>query len=64
MADIRTELETIKKHIPVNTYKIIIGQIKAGHEDAARVGIERIKKKAGVGRCPEMKQRRLVKRLV
>ncbi len=55
MTDIRTELETIKKYIPVNTYKTIIGQIKAGHEDAARVGIERIKKKAGVGRCPEMK---------
>ncbi len=55
MSDIRTELEDIKECIPVNTYKTIIGQIKAGHEDAARVGIERIKIKAGVGRCSEMK---------
>ena len=55
MSDIRKELEDIKEYIPVNTHKTIIGQIKAGHEDAARVGIERIKIKAGVGRCPEMK---------
>lgn len=55
MSDIRTELEDIKKYIPVNTYKTIIGQIRAGHKDAAKVGIERIKIKEGVGRCPEMK---------
>lgn len=35
MSDIRTELEDIKEYILVNTYKTIIGQIKAGHEDAA-----------------------------
>lgn len=45
MTDIRTELETIKKHIPENTYKTIKGQIKAGQEEAARVGIMRIKRR-------------------
>lgn len=45
MTEIRKELETIKKHIPANTYRTIIGQIKAGNEDAARVGIERIKRR-------------------
>lgn len=45
MTEIRKELETIKKDIPANTYRTIIGQIKAGNEDAARVGIERIKRR-------------------
>lgn len=45
MTELKEELDGIKKHIPWNTYKTILGQMKAGQVDAARVGIDRIKKR-------------------
>ena len=49
MKKVKRELEGIRKEIPYNTYKTILGQVKAGHVEAARVGIERIKKKVNRG---------------
>ncbi len=45
MKELGKELNSIKKYIPYNTYRTIKGQIKSGNETAARVGIERIKKR-------------------
>lgn len=45
MNDVIKELNTIKAHIPQNTYRTIQGQIKAGDVNGARVGVERMKKK-------------------
>ena len=39
------ELEMIKWQIPRQTYKTIIGQIKAGDIGGATVGIERLKRR-------------------
>ena len=39
------ELNTIKWKIPRQTYKTIIGQIKAGDIGGATVGIERLKRR-------------------
>lgn len=39
------ELNTIKHQIPHQTYKTIIGQIKAGDVGGATVGIERLKRR-------------------
>lgn len=48
MKELKRELYNIRKHIPYNTYKTILGQMKAGQVEAARVGIERIKKRLGL----------------
>ena len=39
------ELNTIKARIPQQTYRTIIGQMRAGDLGGATVGIERLKKK-------------------
>ena len=39
------ELNTIKVRIPQQTYRTIIGQMRAGDLGGATVGIERLKKK-------------------
>ncbi len=39
------ELDSIKKQIPVNTYKTILGQLRAGDVKGAQTGIKRIKEK-------------------
>ncbi len=39
------ELLSIKKEIPRNTYKTILGQIKTGDIQGATIGIKRIKEK-------------------
>ena len=49
MNEVKRELEGIRKGISYNTYKTILGQMKAGQVEAARVGIERIKKKVNRG---------------
>lgn len=49
MNEVKRELEGIRKEIPYNTYKTILGQMKAGQIEAARVGIERLKKKLNRG---------------
>ncbi len=46
MKELMKELNSIKKYIPYNTFRTIKGQIKSGNADAARTGINRIKKKA------------------
>ena len=46
MKELIKELNSIKKYIPYNTFHTIKGQIKSGNADAARTGINRIKKKA------------------
>jgi len=43
MNDVIKELNVIKVKIPEQTYKTIIGQIRAGDVGGARVGIERLK---------------------
>ena len=48
MNDVIKELNTIKSYIPLNTYRTIQGQIKAGDVNGARVGVERMKKKLSV----------------
>lgn len=45
MNELKKELEDIRSNIPYNTYRTILGQIRAGHADAAKVGIERIKRR-------------------
>lgn len=45
MKTLKKELNAVRALISHNTYRTILGQIKAGDEDAARVGIERIKRK-------------------
>ena len=49
MKELKKELDCIRKHIPYNTYKTILGQMKAGQVEAAKVGIERLKKKLNRG---------------
>ena len=49
MKELKRELDGIRKHIPYNTYKTILGQMKAGQVEAAKVGIERLKKKLNRG---------------
>lgn len=39
------ELNMIKTHITANTYRTILGQIKAGDMGGATVGINRLKRK-------------------
>lgn len=39
------ELNTIRARIPQQTYRTIIGQMKAGDVGGATVGIERLKRK-------------------
>lgn len=46
MKELMKELDSIKRYIPYNTFRTIKGQIKSGNVDAARTGINRIKKKA------------------
>ena len=45
MKELMKELNSIKKYIPYKTFRTINGQIKSGNVDAARTGINRIKKK-------------------
>lgn len=39
------ELVTIKEHIPVSTYKTILGQIISGDIEGAQTGIRQMKEK-------------------
>jgi hypothetical protein len=39
------ELNSIKRYIPLQMYRTIMGQIKAGDTGGATVGIERIKRR-------------------
>ncbi len=50
MKELKKELDAIRKYIPSNTYRTIWGQMKAGQVEAARVGIERIRKKVEGGK--------------
>ena len=43
------ELNMIKRQIPWQTYKTIIGQINAGDTGGAKVGIDRLKRKIAKG---------------
>ena len=45
------ELNMIKHQIPWQTYKTIIGQIKAGDLNGAQVGIRRLRRRIGKERC-------------
>lgn len=45
MKELMKELNSIKKYIPYNTFRTIKGQIKSGNVDAARTGINRIKRR-------------------
>lgn len=45
MTDILIQLEEIKDYIPEQTYRTIIGQVKAGDRGGATVGINRLKKR-------------------
>lgn len=53
MMELKKELDGIKKHIPQNTYRTILGQMKAGQTEAARVGISRLKKRLEGGKVHE-----------
>ena len=44
--ELMKELNSIKKYIPYNTYRTIKGQMKSSNVEAARTGINRIKKRA------------------
>lgn len=46
--NIYAELLCLKNKIPRNTYKTILGQLKAGDVKGASVGIERLKKNGKV----------------
>ena len=46
MKELNERVKQHKKYIPYNTFRTIKGQIKSGNVDAARTGINRIKKKA------------------
>lgn len=50
MKELKKELDAIRKYIPSNTYRTIWGQMKAGQVEAARVGIERIRKRVEGGK--------------
>ncbi len=43
MNEVLRELNTIKTRIPVQTYRTIVGQIRAGDMGGATVGINRLK---------------------
>ena len=43
------ELVKLKKEIPRQTYRTIMGQLKAGDVNGAKVGIERLKRKLSKG---------------
>ena len=45
MEELMKELNSIKKYNPYNTYHTIKGQMKTGTVEAARTGINRIKKR-------------------
>lgn len=45
MNDVIKELNTIKSHIPQQTYRTILGQMRAGDIGGATVGIQRLKHK-------------------
>lgn len=45
MNQVIKELNTIKGRIPQQTYKTIIGQIKAGDLGGAEVGVARLKRR-------------------
>ena len=45
MGDLTMELKKIKPHIPEQTYRTIVGQIRSGDMGGATVGIYRIKKR-------------------
>lgn len=48
--NIYTEFNFLKGKIPRNTYKTILGQLKAGDIKGASVGIKRLKEKLGGGK--------------
>lgn len=45
MNEVIRELNTIKSRIPQQTYRTIIGQLRAGDLGGATVGVERLKRK-------------------
>lgn len=52
------ELNTIKARIPQQTYRTIIGQMRAGDLGGATVGIERLKKLAKEDAANENRSRK------
>ena len=44
------ELHSLKRKIPRNTYKTILGQLNAGYVKSAETGIKRIKEKLRSGK--------------
>ena len=44
--NIYNELKEIRKSIPVNTYKTILGQVRSGDIKGAEKGIQRIKERS------------------
>ena len=48
--ELKKELDAIRKYIPSKAYRTILGRMKAGKVEAARVGIERIRKKVEGGK--------------
>lgn len=45
MNEVIRELNTIKSRIPQQTYRTIIGQLRAGGLGGATVGVERLKRR-------------------
>ncbi|MGN8805459.1 MULTISPECIES: hypothetical protein [unclassified Blautia] len=45
MKEVIRELNTIKSRIPQQTYRTIIGQLRAGDLGGATVGVERLKRR-------------------
>lgn len=45
MNEVIRELNTIKSRIPQQTYRTIIGQLRAGDLGGATVGVERLKRR-------------------
>lgn len=47
--EILQELNNIKIRLPINTYKTMLGQIRAGDLSGVSIGIERLKRKIAKG---------------
>lgn len=43
--ELRMEVETLKNKIPIQTYRALLGQIRAGDLHGAEIGIMRLKRR-------------------
>ena len=43
--ELRMEVETLKNKIPIQTYRALLGQIRAGDLNGAEIGIMRLRKR-------------------